>query len=63
MTISQTTLLDGEGLVDNMQIISMEVSVILFVIGEHQSKKDTIMEQIHNKLKVHVPCFPKVDIS
>jgi hypothetical protein len=41
-----------------MQIISMEVSVILFAIGEYQSEQDIILEEINTQLKVTSSCLP-----
>jgi hypothetical protein len=52
LTISQTTLLDGTGLVDSMQVISMEVSVVLFTIGDYRTRQDQAMDEIKNKLQV-----------
>lgn len=52
LTISQSSLLEGGDLVDNMQVISMEVSVILFAIGEYQAQQDIIVEEISSELKV-----------
>jgi hypothetical protein len=52
LTISQTTLLEGLGLVDNMQVISMEVSVVLFTIGDYRALQDQAMEEIKDKLQV-----------
>jgi hypothetical protein len=52
LTISQTSLVEGGALADNMQIISIEVSVVLFSIGEFQSEQEIMMEDINSQLKV-----------